>query len=137
MSGGKLYFTVAISSDSPAPRDVELWVTDGTATGTRLLHHPLSLDYEYSSPLFATGAGPVLFAGARNDDYVEPWFTQGTPGTTGQLADITPGPQGSNPDGFARLGSSVLFFANDDTGDYQLWSVPASFSCPPGMADSK
>lgn len=136
-SGGKLYFTVAISSVGPAPRDVELWVTDGTATGTRLLHHPLSLGDEYTSPLFATGAGPVLFAGSVDGAYVEPWFTQGTPGTTGLLADIGPGPYGSNPDGFARLGSRVFFFASDDTGDYQLWSAPASFSCPPGPMVSK
>ncbi|MCE9669916.1 hypothetical protein LY474_19135 [Myxococcus stipitatus] len=129
-SGGRLYFSMAIGSSGPAPQDVQLWATDGTASGTVLLHRPLSLGDQYWSPLFATGEGPVLFGGSNGEGgIVEPWFTRGTVATTGRL---TQGELG-NPDGFARLGNHVYFFAYDDTEERQLWSVPASVSCPPGL----
>lgn len=134
-TGGKLYFSMAISSSGPAPRDVSLWVTDGTAAGTQLLHRPLSLGDEYFSPLFATTDGTVFFSGSTDGVYPEPWFTRGSPSTTGQLADITPGTYGSAPDGFAQRGDHVFFFAADDTGETQLWSAPTPPPCPPGPAE--
>ncbi|MFY2562857.1 hypothetical protein ACN469_35010 [Corallococcus terminator] len=137
VSGGKLYFTMAIGGSSPAPRDVSLWATDGTATGTQLLHHPLDLSDESSSSLFATGEGAVFFSASQDGLYTEPWLTRGTPATTGQLADINPGPWGSSPDGFARLGSRAYFFASDETGEYQLWSTPVGIHCAPGVASTK
>ncbi|NTX04610.1 hypothetical protein [Myxococcus sp. CA040A] len=137
LSGGKLYFTVAIGGSGPAPRDVSLWVSDGTAAGTQLLHHPLDLSDESNSPLFATGEGTVFFSASQDGLYTEPWFTRGTPATTGRLADINPGTWGSSPDGFARLGSRVYFFASDETGEYQLWSTPVGAHCPPGVAAEK
>ncbi|NOK33732.1 hypothetical protein HMI49_11035 [Corallococcus exercitus] len=134
VSGNALYFSMAISSPGPSPLDVSLWVTNGTAAGTRDLFRQLSRSDEYASPIFATGTGQVLFAGSPEGGTTEPWFTRGTVATTGQLADVQPGPGGSSPDGFTRSGSRVYFSAVDDTLRPQLWSVPASFTCPPGPA---
>ncbi|QSQ17703.1 hypothetical protein [Myxococcus landrumensis] len=136
-AGGKLYFSMAISSTGPAPREVSLWVTDGTADGTKRLHHPLSLGDEYFSPLFAATNGTVFFTASTDGLYPEPWFTRGTRSTTGQLADISPGTYGSAPDGFAQRGDHVFFFAHDDTGETQLWSAPIQLICPPGPAESE
>ncbi|AGC43133.1 putative lipoprotein [Myxococcus stipitatus DSM 14675] len=136
-SGGKLYFSMAISDTGPAPRDVSLWVTDGTADGTKRLHHPLSLGDEYFSPLFAATNGTVFFTASTDGLYPEPWFTRGTLSTTGQLADISPGTFGSAPDGFAQRGDHVFFFAHDDTGETQLWGAPIQLTCPPGPAESE
>lgn len=133
-SGGRVYFTMAIGGSGPAPRDVSLWVTDGTVDGTHLLHRPLDLSDESKSALFATGEDTLFFSASRDGLFTEPWFTRGTPATTGQLADINPGTWGSSPDGFARLGSRVYFFASDETGEYQLWSAPVGLPCPPGAA---
>ncbi|RKH47805.1 hypothetical protein [Corallococcus sicarius] len=132
VSGGEIYFSVAISSEGPAPVDVALWVTNGTATGTRTLFRQLSRNDEYASPVFATGTGVVLFTGSPEGGSTEPWFTRGTAATTGQLADVYPGPWGSGADDFTRVGNRVYFSAFDDTSQRQLWSVPASFTCPPG-----
>lgn len=36
-AGGKLYLSVAIGTSGPAPREVSLWVTDGTPGRTGLV----------------------------------------------------------------------------------------------------
>ncbi|TSC22691.1 hypothetical protein [Corallococcus sp. Z5C101001] len=136
-SPGKLFFTVGVFSGGLALRDVTLWVSDGTAAGTRQLRRPLSLDRDPASPVFATGEGPVPFSSSVDHLSSEPWFTLGSVATTGQVGDPRPGSLGSLPDGFARLGNRVYFFAQDATNDYQPWSVPASFTCPPGLTDSE
>ncbi|RKH57318.1 ELWxxDGT repeat protein, partial [Corallococcus llansteffanensis] len=136
ISGSQIYFSVAISSPGPSPLDVTLWVTNGTAAGTRDLFRQLSRSDEYISPVFATGAGVVLFSGSPEGGFTEPWFTRGTVATTGQLADIRPGPGGSSPDGFTRVGSRVYFAATDDTNLAQVWSSPVSFICPPGLTET-
>ncbi|WP_223644202.1 hypothetical protein [Corallococcus sp. EGB] len=136
-SGGKLYFSVAIGTSGPAPREVSLWASNGTAAGTVQLSHTLSTSDEYASPLFPTGTGPVIFVASKSGSGIEPWFTQGSAATTGQLAEIRPGVGSSNPDGFTRIGNRIYFRAADDTNSFQLWSMPASFSCPAGLAEAK
>ncbi|NBD08802.1 hypothetical protein [Corallococcus silvisoli] len=136
-SGGKLYFSVAIGTSGPAPREVSLWASNGTGAGTVQLSHTLSTSDEYASPLFPTGTGPVLFVASKSGSGIEPWFTQGSAATTGQLAEIRPGAGSSNPDGFTRIGNRIYFRAADDTNSFQLWSMPASFSCPAGLAEAK
>ena len=136
-SGGKLYFSVAIGSSGPAPREVSLWASNGSAAGTVQLSRTLSTSDEYASPLFPTGTGPVLFVASKSGSGIEPWFTQGSVATTGQLAEIRPGAGSSNPDGFTRLGNRIYFRAADDTNSFQLWSMPATFSCPAGLAEAK
>ncbi|CAM4468294.1 hypothetical protein [Corallococcus exiguus] len=130
VSANEIYFSMAINSDGPSPLDVSLWVTNGTAAGTRDLFRQLSRSDEYLSPVFATGTGRVLFSGSPEGGITQPWFTRGTVATTGQLA----GPGVFSPDGFTRSGSRVYFYAIDDTQRPQLWSVPAIFNCPPGPA---
>nr|BDT36062.1 lipoprotein [Myxococcus sp. MH1] len=134
-SGDSLYFSVGLNGLSPVPDDVRLWVTNGTATGTRELFRSLHRNDTSYSPVFATGTGAVLFTGSPDGTANRPWFTRGTTATTGQLAKVTvPVVLGLGPEPFVRAGGRVFFPATDDTGLEQLWSVPASFSCPPGVA---
>ncbi|MCP3167880.1 hypothetical protein [Myxococcus qinghaiensis] len=126
VSGDRLYFSVAIATLGPAPRLVTLWVSDGTAAGTRALSNGLSLGDEYYSPLFPTGAGDALFVAATSGSDHEPWFTRGTVATTRPLVDIRPGPASSRADGFTRVGDRIYFRAADDTDSYQPWFIP----CP-------
>ena len=123
VAGGKLFFGQAISSGGPAPRDVQLWVTDGTQAGTLQLARPLSTSDEYQSPLFAVD-DRVLFTGRGSDTGVEPWTSDGTVAGTTRVGDINPGAGGSFAYGFTRVGSTVYFVADDGTHDYELWALP-------------
>ncbi|MBZ4376264.1 hypothetical protein [Corallococcus sp. AS-1-6] len=132
VSGGAIYFFMSIGSDAPVSRDISLWVTNGTAAGTRQLFDNPSVEYGYRYPLFATGTGQVLFGGAPDPlGPVFPYFTRGSVATQGRLADI------QFPGAFTRVGSRVFFTALTDADVGQLWSVPASFSCPPGLTEAR
>nr|WP_306440941.1 ELWxxDGT repeat protein [Corallococcus aberystwythensis] len=130
--GKKLYFAVNISSDSPAPRDTQLWVTNGTAGGTTLLRRPLSLSDEYNSPVYAAADNLVFFSAYQASTGIEPWVSNGTPAGTRLLKNIGVQPQpdpSSYPREFFRLGSRVYFSAYDDTLNSQLWSSALSNTC--------
>ncbi|MFY0579468.1 hypothetical protein ACN28S_39080 [Cystobacter fuscus] len=106
--GTKIFFSVYISSSVPAPRDSQLWVTDGTASGTTLLRRPLSLADEYSSPIYAVSDELVFFSAYEEEPVgLEPWVTDGTPGGTRRLKDIAPADiGGSYPRDFFRVGGA-------------------------------
>ncbi|RKH39615.1 ELWxxDGT repeat protein, partial [Corallococcus llansteffanensis] len=130
--GTKLFFSVNISSDSPAPRDSQLWVTNGTADGTQLLRRPLSLSDEYGSPVYAVADNLVFFSAYESTgEGIEPWVSNGTPGGTRRLKDIaSPAVGGSSyPRDFFRVGSRVYFSAYDETQSGQLWSTALSNTC--------
>ncbi|RKH74191.1 hypothetical protein [Corallococcus aberystwythensis] len=128
-SGNDIYFTMSIGSDAPVPTAVSLWATNGTAAGTRMLFNNSYVEYGYPYPVFATGTGQVLFGGAPDEDGpVLPYFTRGSVATQGQLADVF------QPKSFTRVGNRIFFTAIDTADEGQLWSVPATFSCPPGPA---
>ncbi|NMO13578.1 hypothetical protein HPC49_00395 [Pyxidicoccus fallax] len=119
----RIYFEQVIGSSGPAPRDTQLWVTDGTKAGTRLLRRPLSLSDEYGSPITAVDSGLAFFVSYSETSGLEPWVTDGTVAGTRLLKDIAP--SGSSfPGAFVRAGARVFFGAFDDTEAQQLWSVP-------------
>ncbi|WP_223642936.1 ELWxxDGT repeat protein [Corallococcus sp. EGB] len=132
VSGGDLYFEVDIVNDDPVPADVSLWATNGTAAGTRQLFDNPYVEYGYYYPLFATGSGQVLFGGTSQPiGPTFPYFTRGSTATQGRLADV------SSPNSFIRVGNRIFFTGIAATGDGQLWSVPATFSCPPGLTEAR
>ncbi|MCP3139552.1 ELWxxDGT repeat protein [Pyxidicoccus xibeiensis] len=123
-AGGRLYFELAIGSSGPVPRDTQLWVTDGTKAGTRLLRRPLSRSDEYGSPIVAADSGLVFFASYDDTTGFEPWVTDGTVAGTRTLKDVALGVRNSIPREFERVGGQVFFSAFDDTEAGQLWTVP-------------
>ncbi|RKH39802.1 hypothetical protein D7Y23_35785, partial [Corallococcus sp. AB050B] len=129
--GRKLFFSVAIGSNGPAPRDTQLWVTNGTAGGTTLLRRPLSLSDEYSSPVYAAADNLVFFSAYETTAGIEPWVSNGSVAGTRRLKDIAGPAQGgsSYPREFFRQGSRVYFSAYDDTLNAQLWSSALSNTC--------
>jgi ELWxxDGT repeat protein len=122
---GKLFFSLGISSSGPAPIDVQLWVTDGTSAGTKLLHRPLSLGDEFSSELYAIGRR-VIFTGASTTygGDLEPWDSTGSVSGTRKLQDIAPGGASSFARDFTRVGNSLFFVANDGVHGNELWVFP-------------
>lgn len=128
---GKLFFSIGIGSSGPVPRDTQLWVTDGTQAGTKLLRRPLSLSDEYSSPIYVLGTGLVFFASYEPGVGIEPWVSDGTAAGTRRLKDIS-SRESSYPSSFQRSGDRVYFSAYDDTQAGQLWSVPLQSTCVSG-----
>lgn len=127
---GRIYFSVVISTSGPAPRDTQLWVTDGTRSGTRLLRRPLSLSDEYGSPVYAVSGRLAFFTAYEEEGAgIEPWVTDGTVGGTRRLKDVAPGAESSYPREFLRVGERVFFNAFDNTDAGQLWSVPLRNAC--------
>lgn len=106
----------------------ELWVTDGTRSGARMIRDftpgPASSQFEPDnsngstnwSPVFGMGLGNrLLFSGYSPDSGWELWSSDGTSGGTGLLIDVLPGlasngtPLDSYPKGFVRFGDRMLF----------------------------
>ncbi|WP_245918939.1 ELWxxDGT repeat protein [Melittangium boletus] len=128
--GKKLYFALTISGERQAPRDAQLWVTDGTAAGTLMLHRPLSRSDEYTSPLYAAADDLVFFsADGENTTGIEPWVTDGTPAGARLLKDLVPGGESSYPYGFLRVGPRVFISTADIIDGGQVWATHLRTTC--------
>ncbi|HXU34319.1 MAG TPA: ELWxxDGT repeat protein [Thermoanaerobaculia bacterium] len=112
----------------------ELFATDGTKEGTRLVAdvnrkrrpfddpdlkpQPPPFIGESSDPTDLVRAGSRVFFVA-NDGLSgrELWVTNGTSQGTRRVADLVPGPGGSTPRNLVAAGDAVYFFAADGAGD--------------------
>ncbi|MCH8533217.1 MAG: hypothetical protein LAT65_20450 [Saccharospirillum sp.] len=108
---------------SPAPGGTgnELWISDGTAEGTRVLK-----DINYaggdSEPGPFTAVGDTIFFAATTDaDGRELWKTDGTEAGTLLVKDIHPGPGGSEPRNLTALDGELYFTADDGSTGRELW----------------
>ena len=93
-----------------------LYRTDGTATGTT----PITSDLTSINHLLGLDGQAILVA----DDGIsgrEPYLTDGTPAGTVLLADIHPGPEGSEARDFALRDGIVYFSADDGLHGEELW----------------
>ena len=94
-------------------RGRELWVSDGTASGTRLFKD-LEPGAAGSSPTELTPIeGTLFFSAETSGRGREPWLSDGTRGRHGPLTELAPGTAGSSPSGFIRSGWDVFFTAED------------------------
>jgi ELWxxDGT repeat protein len=109
----------------------ELWVTDGTAEGTRMLKDLFPGSDEYGNinsgyPYGFTALGDKLLFRAQNEAGFELWVTDGTADGTTMLKDIYVGADqygygnSSYPAGFTLLGDRALFQARSEAGT-ELW----------------
>jgi ELWxxDGT repeat protein len=123
VAGERLFFSTVIYGSGPAPRDTQLWASNGTTDGTRMLHHPLSLSDEFGTTLFSLDKR-ILFSGADDTAGLELWVSNGRESGTRRQHDIAPGTASSLPRDFTRVGSSVFFVANDAVHGSELWVLP-------------
>lgn len=122
----------AVFSGSNGTGGFELWITDGTAVGTKLLKE-ISPGAAHASPTNFHAAGDLVYFTA--DDGVhgsELWVTDGTAVGTKLVADLTPGPAGSEyyhmlvldingPPGTQTLGNATI--AEDAAGNQLVGRV--------------
>lgn len=104
----------------------ELWVTDGTAKGTKLVKDitPGISDPDWGGPtnMISTDKGKVLFLANDGVHGNELWITDGTKSGTKLVADINKGSAGSGPDEFFSLGNGkFIFIATDQDHGRELW----------------
>ena len=102
----------------------ELWVSDGTATGTQLLG---DINFR-SSPENLTEANGKIYFSAENDFSVgrELWVTDGTEAGTELVKNIntsTSFPQSSDPEDFVEFNGKTYFSAYSDETGIELWET--------------
>ncbi|RKH22163.1 HYR domain-containing protein [Corallococcus sp. CA041A] len=98
----------------------ELWTSDGTREGTyvtRELNPGPIHGIASQTPVFVFGDS-VLFAPA--DTQADLWRSDGTAEGTVPIKDIYPGFARANAGGFARVGDTVFFAAENELG-FELW----------------
>lgn len=118
---GKAYF-----SATDTLYGAELWVTDGTVDGTKLVKD-INSGKTSSTPLFLTVAGGKLFFRATDTiGGTELWKSDGTTAGTVLVKNIFSGRtaanvlQNSNPTQLTALGNQLVFTAIDTSGS-ELW----------------
>ncbi len=102
----------------------ELWISDGTGAGTRLLAD-LFPGIRSSNPtsLFQIAPGRVIFVADDGLTGAELWETDGTEAGTRQIADINPGTEPSSPGYFSIVGGRLWFSAFTRAQGRELWSM--------------
>lgn len=113
---GSYYFAHYTSENG-----LELWRTDGSAAGTKLLKDiwPGPKDgYPFN---FGKCGIRLCFSADDGDHGSELWSTDGSPESTAMVADLNDDAPGSSPSGFTAAGSLVYFLADDGTNGTSLW----------------
>ena len=97
--------------------DGTLWTSDGTTSGTRRFRPDLKLAEAES---LVVHGGWLYFGGDAGETGLELWRTDGTETGTSLVADIRPGPVGSEPRAPVSAGERVYFTAAG-SGGRELW----------------
>lgn len=100
---------------------VELWKTNGTASGTVLVKD-INAGSSDSSPFnFANVNGVLYFSAYDNVHGRELWKSNGTTNGTQLVKDIEPGTSSSSPSEMTSFNGAVLFSASNANGR-ELWT---------------
>lgn len=94
----------------------ELWATDGTAGGTRLVRDIFpgpagSMASGGVGPMHVVVGGIAYFSATDGTTGIELWRSDGTNAGTRLAADLLPGPDGASPHWFVALDESRFVFA--------------------------
>jgi ELWxxDGT repeat protein len=119
--GGQVLF-----SADDGEHGLELWATDGTPEGTRLLRDIARGPFSSTPAAFTAAAGRILFT-ARDDAHgIELWQSDGTAAGTRLVHDVNPGPASSWPQSLTVAGGRLYFMADDGLAGRELWALPLS-----------
>lgn len=99
----------------------ELWVTDGTTAGTRMVKD-IAPGSAGSTPTDLVAIGTTLYFAADGGNGRELWKSDGTAAGTAMVLDITPtGTASSAVDNLIAVGGVLYFTANDGINGVELW----------------
>ncbi|MCG3124617.1 MAG: hypothetical protein GIKADHBN_03086 [Phycisphaerales bacterium] len=96
----------------------ELWFTDGTLQGTRLVKDIQPGSRSSNPSWMATLGSRVVFAAYTDDSGTELWITDGTEAGTVLITELAPGIQSITPQ-YCRGAGDQVFFVTASTS--QLW----------------
>ncbi|MCC6321334.1 MAG: hypothetical protein IT438_07860 [Phycisphaerales bacterium] len=103
----------------------ELWASDGTEAGTRLLKDINAGPSGATIPritVVRTSAGDVAYFDAQHSVFgYELWRSDGTPEGTRLVVDAVPGSSSLNPLEIVPLGEGVAFSGSDPATGQELW----------------
>ncbi len=105
------------------PRGGELWVTDGTAAGTRFVKEICPGTNSAQILRFYAYKGKAYFGASNENANVELWCSDGTAAGTVMLKEINPGINGSAPANFTECNGKLYFTARDDAHGIELWVI--------------
>jgi len=116
ISAGRLFFNATTEATG-----AELWTSDGTLAGTRLVKdiYPGISNGKpyYMAPL----NGGVCFVGTDEAHGIEIWFSDGTESGTRLVKDMIAGPRSSEPFMLTEYKGHVYFSCYHDTYGEELW----------------
>ena len=103
----------------------ELWFTDGTIAGTRLVKdiNPGPSSSSPSSMYFFPGTGYLYFAADDGVNGSELWQSDGSNANTALLADINPGVGDSTSASFVYIRPNLYFSANHADFGREVWKM--------------
>ncbi len=104
----------------------ELWSTDGTPGGTRLVKDIRPGTQSSSSSRLVNVSGTLYFAANDGANGLELWKSLGTPETTTLVKNIRPGAASATPSQLTNVNGSLYFTANDGSSGYTLWKTDGS-----------
>jgi ELWxxDGT repeat protein len=120
---GKLLFAASLNgcSDGGCP-NTELWESDGTAAGTKLLKD-IDSSGGGSDPNYLTVVNDTVFFWAQVREQTPPqlWRSDGTAAGTMMVKDIT-------PTYLTSVKRTLFFLASDSTHGYELWKSDGTAS---------
>src|SRR6218665_1973221 len=118
--GNKVLFSAY--SYNPEYTGTELWVSDGTSSGTQLLKdiYP-GQNSSYPSSFVKVG-NKMVFTAFDGVNGTEPWVTDGTSAGTFMLRDVNPGPSSTYFNYSSVVVNNKMFFiAYTPAEGYELW----------------
>ncbi|HEY2292913.1 MAG TPA: ELWxxDGT repeat protein [Thermoanaerobaculia bacterium] len=118
-TNGRSYFFLASSGSGE-----DLWVTGGSPASTVRLTQGLSFPgaTEGIWNVWVEGQGLLYFTAGDGAHGRELWRTDGTPAGTFQVADVRPGPAGSDPGDLTIFNGRLYFRADDGRQGPSLWT---------------
>ncbi len=101
----------------------ELWVSDGTEAGTKMVKDivPGASGSNPDDEEMVAMNGYLYFTASSTGHGEELWRSDGTAAGTQEVADINPGGGDSSPGGLAALSGTLYFRADDGTTGRELW----------------
>jgi len=116
LSGERVFFNTTTDATG-----AELWTSDGTVAGTRLVKdiHPGVANGKpyYLAPL----KDGICFVGTDEAHGIELWFSDGTEAGTRLVKDLIAGPRSSEPYMLTEYNGHVYFSCYHDTYGEELW----------------